>query len=56
MGKYVWLMELPPQEVWKYVSVVYGEQSVMVLGMIVMLELFADNLDLWMNVCIACKS
>ena len=50
MEKYVWLMELPLQEEWKYVSVVYGEQCVTTFGMIVMLELSAGALDLWMNV------
>ena len=50
MGKYVWLMELPPQEEWKFVSVVYGEQYVMIFGMMMMLELSADNLDLLIDV------
>ena len=43
-------MELPLQEEWKFVSVVYGEQCVMIFGMMVMLELSAGILDLWMSV------
>ena len=43
-------MELPFQEEWKFVSVVYGEQCVMIFGVIMMLELSAGILDLWMNV------
>ena len=50
MEKYVWLMELPLQEEWKYVSVVSGEQCVTTFGIIMMLELSVGNLDLWMNV------
>ena len=50
MEKYVWQMELPLQEQWKFASVVYGEQCVMILGMIMMLELSAGDLDLWMTV------
>ena len=50
--KYVWLMGLTPQEEWKFVSVVYGEQCVMIFGVIVMLELFAGDWDSWMNVSI----
>ena len=50
MEKYVWLMELPLQEEWKYVSVVSGEQCVTTFGIMMMLELSAGNLDLWMNV------
>ena len=46
MEKYVWLMELPLQEEWKFVLVVYGEQCVMIIGMMMMLELSAENLDL----------
>ena len=55
MEKYVWLMELTLQEEWKFVSVVYGEQCVMILGVMMMLELSAENLDLWMIVRTACK-
>ena len=50
MEKYVWLMELMLQEEWKFVSVVYGEQCVMIIGILVMLELSAGSLDLWMKV------
>ena len=50
MEKYVWLMELPLQEEWKFVSVVYGEQCATTFGVMMMLELSAENLDLWMNV------
>ena len=50
MEKYVWLMELPLQEEWKYVSVVSGEQCVTTFGIMMMLELSAGNLDMWMNV------
>ena len=46
MEKYVLLMELPLQEEWKFVSVVYGEQCVIIFGIIVVLELSAENLDL----------
>ena len=56
MEKYVWLMELTLQEELKFVSVVYGEQCVIILGVIMMLELSAENLDLWMNVSTACKN
>ena len=49
---YVWLMELPLQEGWKFVSVVYGELCVMIFGIIVMLELSAGCWDLWVNVSI----
>ena len=55
MEKYVWLMELMLQEEWKYVSVVSGEQCVTTFGMMMMLELSAGNLDLWMNVGIVQK-
>ena len=55
MEKYVWLMELPLQEEWRFVWAVYGEQCVTTFGMIVMLELYADTLDLWMNVSIVQK-
>ena len=55
MEKYVWLMELTFQEEWKFVSMVYGEQCVMILGVMMMLELSAENLDMWMNVRTACK-
>ena len=55
MEKYVWLMELPLQGEWKFVSVVYGEQCVTTFGMMMMLELSAENLDLWMIVRTACK-
>ena len=48
--RYVWLMELPLQEELKYVSVVYGEQCVIILGITVMLELSAGDWDSWMNV------
>ena len=50
MEKYVWLMELMLQEEWKFVSVVYGEQCVMIIGILMMLELSAGSLDLWMKV------
>ena len=50
MEKYVWLMELMLQEEWRFVLVVYGEQCVMIFGVIVMQELSAGNLDLWMEV------
>ena len=52
MEKYVWLMELMLQEEWKFVSVVYGEQCVMILGILMMLELSAGNLDLWIKVIV----
>ena len=52
MEKYVWLMELPLQEEWRFVSVVYGEQCVMIFGVIGMLELSAGDWDSWMNVSI----
>ena len=52
MEKYVWLMELPLQEEWKFVSVVYGELCVMIFGIIVMLELSAGGWDSWVNVSI----
>ena len=55
MEKYVWLMEMPQQEEWKFVSVVYGEQCVTILGIVGMLELSASNSDLWMNVSSAQK-
>ena len=55
MEKYVLLMELTLQEEWKFVSMVYGEQCVMIFGVMMMLELSAENLDLWMNVRTACK-
>ena len=35
-------------------SMVYGEQCVMILGVMLMLELSAENLDLWMIVRTAC--
>ena len=43
-------MELMLQEEWRFVSVVYGEQCVIILGVIVMLELSAGDWDSWMNV------
>ena len=46
MEMYVWLMELTLQEELKFVSVVYGEQCVMIFGVMMMLELSAENLDL----------
>ena len=52
MEKYVWLMELPLQEELKFVSVVYGEQCVMIFGIIEMLELSAGDWDSWVNVSI----
>ena len=45
MEKYVWLMEQTLQEELKFVSVVYGEQCVMIFGIIVMLELSAGDWD-----------
>ena len=48
-------MELLLQEEWKFVSVVSGEQCVTTLGVMLMLELCAENLDLWMNVRTACR-
>ena len=50
MEKYVWLMELILQEEWRFVLVVYGEQCVMICGILVMQELSAGSLDLWMKV------
>ena len=55
MEKYVWLMELTFQEEWKFVSVVYGEQCVIIFGVLIMPELSAENLDLWMIVRASCK-
>ena len=54
MEKYVWLMEVTLQEEWKFVSIVYGEQCVTTLGVMMMLELSAENLDLLMIVRTAC--
>ena len=46
LDKSVWSMELLPlKDEWKSVSTTHGEQSVMMHGIIMMLELSADNLD-----------
>ena len=42
---YVWLMEMPQQEEWKFVSVVYGVWCVMIHGISMMLKSPAENLD-----------
>ena len=43
--KYVWLMEMPQQEEWKFVSVVSGVWCVITTGISEMPELLAKNLD-----------
>ena len=48
--KYVWLMEIPQQEEWKFVSVVSGVWCVITTGISEMPELFAENLDYHSNV------
>ena len=50
MEKYVWLMEMPQQEEWKFVSVVYGVWSVMTTGISMMLKSPAENLDYQVHV------
>ena len=46
MEKYVWSMEVVPlRDEWKFVSTTHGAQCVMMDGMMMMLELSADNLD-----------
>ena len=48
---FVWLVELSQQkDEWKFVSKRHGEQCVVTLGMIMMLGLFAENLDFCINV------
>ena len=49
-GKYVWLMEMPQQEEWKFVSVVSGVWCVITTGISEMPELLAENLDYHSNV------
>ena len=48
--KYVWLMEMPQQEEWKFVSVVSGVWCVITTGISEMPELLAKNLDYHSNV------
>ena len=43
--KYIWLMEMPQQEEWKFVSVVSGVWCVITTGISEMPELLAKNLD-----------
>ena len=50
MEKYVWLMEMPQQEEWKFVSVVSGVWCVITTGISEMPELLAKNLDFHSNV------
>ena len=45
MERYVWLVEISHQEEWRYVSMEYGVQCVMMDGVQVMLEWCVDNLD-----------
>ena len=51
-GKYVWLMEMPQQEEWKFVSVVSGVWCVITTGISEMPELLAKKLDYHSNVSI----
>ena len=46
---------MPQLEEWKYVSVVYGEQCVMIHGIFTMPGLLAENLDYQVHVCISYK-
>ena len=48
--KYVWLMEMPQQEEWKFVSVVSGVWCVITTGILEMPELLAETLDSHSNV------
>ena len=50
--KYVWLMEMPQQEEWKFVSVVSGVWCVITTGMSEMPGLLAETLDYHSNVSI----
>ena len=50
--KYVWLMEMPQQEEWKFVSVVSGVWYVIATGILEMPELLAKTLDYHSNVSI----
>ena len=51
LDKSVWLMEVTLlRDEWKSVSTTHGEQSVMIYGRMMMLELSADNLDYQLKV------
>ena len=50
METYVWLMEMPQQEEWKFVSVVSGVWCVITTGITEMPELLAENVDYHSNV------
>ena len=50
MGKSVWLMGVTLRDGWKFASTTRGEQSVMTIGTVMMLELSADSLDSQLNV------
>ena len=50
MERYVLLMEMQQQEELKFVSMAYGGQCVIIIGISEMLELPAENLDYLLNV------
>ena len=45
MVRYVWLEAMPQQDEWRCAITMCGAQSVMMVGMTMMLEWPADNLD-----------
>ena len=45
MIRYVWLEVIPQQDEWRCAITMYGAQCVMIIGMLMMLEWPADNLD-----------
>ena len=45
MNKFVWLEEMTQQDVWKFAITMYGAQSVMIYGIVMVLKLSASSWD-----------